>query len=146
MRVTFPNGERKDVTCRYNDEYHLEYNGNYLHICQLAGILKQNGCTVIPLRSDLPEECYSVREETGEVILIKKGEDGYFPTDTRFADAEEARKSADKKNEALGVTKAQEQAMKAGSLFGWACPAADPKNYDENGEPIKPKHRSSGAR
>ena len=37
---------------------------------------------------------------------------------------------------------AQAEAMKAGSLLGWDCPAADPKNYNEKGTPIKPKNRN----
>ena len=29
-------------------------------------------------------------------------------------------------------------------LFGWQTPAADPKNYDEQGQPIRPKQRDRG--
>lgn len=45
----------------------------------------------------------------------------------------------DKFNEKLGVSKAQEQAMLAGSMIRWDSIAAKPKSYDENGKPIKPK-------
>lgn len=46
----------------------------------------------------------------------------------------------------MGVTKAQSAAMMAGSMFSWDAPAADPKNYDENGQPIPPKSRNGSAR
>ena len=46
---------------------------------------------------------------------------------------------ADSMNRKLGVTKGQAEAMKTGSMFGWKVPAADPKNYDENGKLVKPK-------
>ena len=49
-------------------------------------------------------------------------------------------------NRNIGVTPAQREAMKAGSMFGWHTPAADPKNYTEKGTPIKPKNRSHDAR
>ena len=29
-------------------------------------------------------------------------------------------------------------------LFGWQTPAADPKNYDEQGQPIRPKQKVRG--
>ena len=54
-----------------------------------------------------------------------------------------ARESADIANDTMGVTKAQEAAMLAGSLFGWQTAAADPKNYDNNGSPIKPAKKKN---
>ena len=46
----------------------------------------------------------------------------------------------DELNGKMGVTKAQVAAMQAGAMRGWATPAADPKNYDEQGQSIKPKY------
>ena len=59
-------------------------------------------------------------------------------------DGKSNREVADIANAAVGITKAQEAAMLAGSMFGWQTPAADPKNYDEHGQPIRPKQKDRG--
>ena len=64
----------------------------------------------------LPMLCLSVEPSSGDIINIKLGQ------------------TADYANEKIGVTKAQEAAMRHGSMFGWLSKAADPKNYDENGQ------------
>ena len=55
IRITLSDGEQLDRTCRYIDDYHLEVGSNLYHICEFAERMEQNGNTVIPLRSSLPE-------------------------------------------------------------------------------------------
>jgi len=82
--------------------------------------------------------------DTGMIVIYKRGETGYYKTDIPYASKEEARAIVDEQNALGGVTKGQEAAMAAGSMFGFDVPAADPANYDENGQPIKPRHRDRG--
>lgn len=145
IRVLQSDGTHADYTCRYIDEYHLEVGSGLYHICQFAEMMERNGNTVIPLRSSLPEQCFSTMPSSGELILISKGKPGYSPCyDFSTTDARQNREFADDRNVKNGVSKAQEAAMLAGSMFGWGTPAADPKNYDENGTPMKPKHKDRG--
>lgn len=146
IRILRSDGTQADLTCRYIDEYHLEVGGscNLYHICQFAEMMERNSNTVIPLRSSLPEQCYGILPNTGELIIVKKGESGYYRTDVSGGSKEENRALADEYNRKLGVNKAQAAAMLAGSMFGWAVPAADPKNYDENGQPVRPRHKDRG--
>ena len=99
------------------------------------------GHTCEPVRDNLPERCYSVLSGSDEIIIIKRGEKGYFKTDIPVTDKDEARSIANEYNAKLGVSRAQEEAMKAGSMFGFQVPAADPRNYDADGKPVMPKDR-----
>jgi hypothetical protein len=144
IRITSSWGEKNDYTCRYIDDYHLEVGRNLYHICELAERMEQNGAAITPLRSSLPEQCYSALLDTGAVVILKRGETGYYKTDIPFQDKESAKQLVAEYNTKLGVTKAQSEAMKAGSMFGFEVPGADPKNYDENGTPIKPKQKDRG--
>lgn len=148
IRIKTVGGEFRDRVCRYVDDCHMELSNSFggstvYHICEFAERLEQTECTVIPLRSSLPEKCFSVLESTGALISITKGVRGYAPAGARAEDMTPC-EGADRLNEAMGVTKAQEAAMVAGSMFGWETPAADPKNYDSDGKAVKPKHRDRG--
>ena len=136
--------------CRYIDDYHFEYGRNLRHICEFAELCERTGNTVIPLRASLPNQCYIYVQTVNKIGIVKKGESGYYKTDLmecndikRYTKAKEF---VNELNEQLRVTPAQREAMKAGSMFGWHTPAANPKNYTEKGTPIKPKNRSHDAR
>lgn len=135
IRIQLQGGGHVDKSCRYVDDYHVEVGNDLYHICEFAEHLEQIGSKVIPLRSDLPEKCFSLLPSSGEIIEITKGMNGYIlskmtsPTNTN-------REIVDLINKEMGITKGQESAMLVGSMFGWETPAADPKSYKENGQPI----------
>ena len=145
IRMTFPAGEYQDRECRFIDETHLEVGNSLYHICEFAERIQRECIQIIPLRQSLPEKCFSTLEATGEIITVTKGEKGYTPTGQYPQNGASPKEAAAALNEAAGVTKAQEAAMVAGSMFGWDTPAADPKNYDAKGIPIK-NHRERDAR
>lgn len=133
IRITFSDGEVKDRVCRYIDDSHVEVGDDLYHICEFAERMEQCGATFIPLRSDLPEVCFSILPSTGDIIIIKHGESGYYRCEYSTEDKAFNREFANDRNANLGVSKAQVEAMLAGSMYGWDVPAADPKSYDVNG-------------
>ena len=96
-------------------------------------IQTEQECFSPKLAEGLPELCFSVLPSTGELICIKRGESGYYPSDWSTTDPVQNRDLADENNERLGVTKAQAEAMKVGSMVGWGVPGADPAAYEQDG-------------
>ena len=86
------------------------------------------------LAHSLPETCYGILASTGDVIIIKNGEPGYYRTDINAGSKEENVALVDELNAKAGISKAQRAAMEAGSMFGWHVPGANPVSYDENGK------------
>ena len=78
----------------------------------------------------LPELCFSTLQTTGQLICIRRGESGYYPSEWETGDKERNVEEADRLNERMGVTPAQRMAMEIGSMAGWDVPGADPKNYE----------------
>ena len=83
-------------------------------------------------RNELPETCFSILPSSGQLIIIRCGERGYYPSEWDTGDKERNVELADELNEHLGVTPIQRQAMEVGSMAGWDVPGADPAKYQEN--------------
>ena len=94
-------------------------------------IQTEQECFTPKLAEGLPELCFSTLPGTGALICIKRGESGYYPSDWNTDNPAQNRELADYNNERLGVTPAQENAMKIGSMFGWSVPGADPDYYEQ---------------
>lgn len=69
---------------------------------------------------ELPEICYAAHPEDGHVVVIIREEAGYRESLASI----EAGVTAEEINKAIGITPEQANAMLAGSMFGWECPAA----------------------
>ena len=104
----------------------------YVHLWSYRDwfIRTEQECFAPKLAEGLPDLCWSVLPGSGELICIKRGESGYYPSDWETGDPVRNRETADYANQRRGITKAQEQAMLTGSMSGWDVPGADPKFYE----------------
>ena len=132
VRITTGSGLGRDRMVRYIDDCHSEIGGSDYHVREFAEWMEASGSKIIPLRASLPDQCFSVAPDADQLIMIVKGEMGHHRVGA-VPEGVTTREGADSANEALGVSKVQEAAMLAGSMFGWDAPAADPKNYNEQG-------------
>lgn len=144
IRIQTNDGKDLDRICRYIDDYHVEVGDNLFHICEFAEYMDRAGSTVIPVRSSLPEMCYTLDPVDDEPVIIRRCQPGRFCIDISRDGSRSFRDTVDMLNKKLGVSKAQEAAMVAGSEFGWTVPAADPANYDDDGMIRSKRVRNGG--
>ena len=131
VRIVTKDGGLLDRTVRYVDDEHAEIGGSFYHIQDFARWMDNTGSRLIPLRSSLPQQCYTVMPGSSEVVVVTKCEKHYIRTGQKGRNEADARAIADGKNKTFGHTRAQAKAMLAGFLSGWDAPAADPANYDD---------------
>ena len=89
----------------------------------------------------LPYQAYVDDETTGAVIVMA-GYEGYYPIHRLVYEREGAKNFIERKNKENNVTNAQAQATKAGSMFGFYTPAANPDNWNEDGTFKKQKNNN----
>ena len=147
--LTYENGEKAERMCKYIDQTHFSMGGHTWHICEFAERMEQNKTKYAPFEmpSNMPYRCYSVSKVSGELVILKYGVEGYFKCNANTHDKNRNLEIAQKVNESFGITKAQAEAMYAGSMFGFHTLLAKPENYEENGK-LKdnlPFHNSSFA-
>lgn len=143
IRIFTGGGGTRDRTCRFIDETHFETSGGYssalYHICEFAERLEQTHGSVIPLRSSLPVQCFSVLPSSGELILLTRGEKGYSPCpEFSAADAGENRRFAEDSNGKNGVTKAQRPLCWPAPCLGGRPPPPTLKTMMSRGSPSSP--------
>lgn len=82
----------------------------------------------------LPSYCTSVLKSTGDLIFLRRGMTGYYPSPfAKKGDRAGNEALSEQINAQFGYTKAQVAAIEAGSMFGWNVPGADPSRYDGEG-------------
>ena len=133
--LTYADGEKAEKKCEYIDQTHFYMGGHAWHICEFAERMEQNKIKYAPFEmpSDMPYRCYAVSRVSGELVILKYGSEGYFKCNANTRNKNLNLEIAQKVNEAFGITKAQAEAMYAGSLFGFNTPIAKPENYMEDG-------------
>ena len=88
-------------------------------------------------RNELPEVCFSVLPGMGNLIILKRDETGYYPSEWDTGNKAENAQIADLHNEAAGINPAQVGAMQIGSMCGFHVPGANPQEFFDKAKLIE---------
>ena len=89
------------------------------------------------MRNELPETCLATLPGMGDLIVIKRGETGYYRSDWETGDKAKNQEIADFHNSKCGITPAQVEAMRTGSMFGFHVPGANPQIYFDEAQCVR---------
>ena len=73
-------------------------------------------------RNELPEACFATLPGMGNLVILKRGETGYYRSDWETGNKAENKQIADLHNAASGINPAQVSAMQVGSMCGFHVP------------------------
>ena len=121
--------EYEDVayTDQLTKEEYLEYSGK-TEGKKVEAIDKEK---VLNMKySDLPDMCYGLLPSDKSIIIIKKGENGYYETD--FDDIEDTEEFVNRENSKMGVTPEQRMVMELRSMSGnWKLKNEESKKVED---------------
>ena len=89
------------------------------------------------MRNELPETCFATLPGQGDLIILKRGETGYYRSDWETGDKNQNQEIADLHNRQCGITPAQVMAMQVGSIAGFQAPGANPQIYYDEARCIR---------
>ena len=89
------------------------------------------------MRNVLPEDCFATLPSTGELIILNRGETGYYRSDWETGDKALNQKTADFFNHRRGISPAQVEAMKVGSMCGFHVLGANPQIYFDKAQYVR---------
>lgn len=88
----------------------------------------------------MADMCYSFLRTNMTIGIVHRGETGYYKTDiaecNKIKTVEDGIALVNELNKRLGLTLGEVRALESGSMFGWNTPAADSKNWTDEGELI----------
>ena len=97
------------------------------------------------MRNELPETCLATLPGMGDLIILKRGETGYYRSDWGTDDKVENQEIADSHNRRRGITPAQVEAMQVGSMCGFDVPGANPQIYFDKARFVSSSVLGAGA-
>lgn len=80
----------------------------------------------------LPELCFGRNTADESLVVIKRGEMGFYPVDAEkypLPGGETPEQQVTRMNAKMGVSPAQRRAMELGSVFGFDLPIANPETH-----------------
>ena len=88
-------------------------------------------------QAELPEVCLSTLPSTGEIICVKRGESGYYPSEWETGNAEKTAKSSIIIINGAALRLRRKKPWSAAVCSAGTPPAADPSRYEklENSTP-----------